>query len=343
MEETGRNKTLPTLDVVIPVFNEEEVLEVLFESLRDVFSPENSEVHRIRRVRYIMIDDGSSDRSCDIIGGHIASGSPAILYRLSRNFGHQNALSAGLDHSDADLVAIIDADLQDPPEVILDMIRKWREGFDIVYGVRRKRKEAWYKVACYWVFYRILAFLSEVEIALDSGDFCLMDKRVVEAICRLPERMKFPRVLRSWVGFSHTAVEYERQKRNAGKSKYSFSRLYKLATDGVISASTRPLRISQYTCILFMIITGVFMVYAVKKWLSYPAENEIALWFVFGYLVTSSGFFILSLCIYALSAYIGRMFIEVKGRPSYIIMEVIGKDSLRPKMNTNGDGDNGIE
>ena len=338
-----RSKLWVSLDIVIPVYNEEEVLNVLFKKLETVFSSSNQEKHLIKSVNYLMIDDGSKDRSAEIICQYIGQGNPAVLYRLSRNYGHQNAVSAGLEYSTADVVGIIDADLQDPPEAILDMIKKWREGFDLVYGVRKKRKEGWYRVGCYWVFYRILAFLSEVDIALDSGDFCLMEGRVVEAICRLPEKIRFPRVLRSWVGFSHTAVEYERQKRQAGRSKYSFSKLYKLATDGIVSASIRPLRISQYTCILFMIITGVFMVYAVTKWLSYVPENEIALWFVFGYLVTSSGFFILSLCIYALCAYVGRMFIEVKGRPSYIIMEVISKDGLIPKGNKDSDGDDGIE
>jgi glycosyltransferase involved in cell wall biosynthesis len=154
-----RNDLWITLDIVIAVYNEQECLDLLFKRLESVFSSLNLKKNFIGSVSYVMIDDGSVDQSAEIITSYIAQGIPAILYRLSRNFGHQNAVSAGLDYANADIVVIIDADLQDPPELILQMIGKWREGYDVVYGVRRKRKENFVRVSCYWLFYRLLAFL----------------------------------------------------------------------------------------------------------------------------------------------------------------------------------------
>ena len=182
---------------MVAVWNEEEVLALLFERLGSVFSSEKLQQLRIKTVRYLMIDDGSRDRSAEIIAAAIDRGVQAVLYRLSRNFGHQSAVSAGLDNAQGDLVAIIDADLQDPPELIPAMVERWREGHDVVYAQRRRRAETPIKLVGYWAFYRLVAFLADVDIPLDTGDFCLMDRRVVETIRALPERLRFPRVLRA--------------------------------------------------------------------------------------------------------------------------------------------------
>ena len=316
-----------SLDIVIPVYNEEKVINSLFGTLKDVFSSDNKYRYRIKNVRYIIVDDGSKDQSAKIICEHISRGIPAVFYRLSRNFGHQNAVSAGLNNADADLVAIIDADLQDPPEVILQMIAEWREGFDIVYGVRTKRKENFFKVASYWLFYRLLSFLSEIDIPLDSGDFCLLDMNVVRAIRDLPETLRHPRILRAWVGFRQTGIKYERTARKAGSTKYSFSKLYKLATDGVASASIRPLKISQVFSVLYLALLIALSVVILVKYSTYlRTSNEVALWFLFCYALIVLGSFIQTLCMYILSAYIGRSYLETKRRPTYLVMEVVRKN-----------------
>ena len=308
------------LDVVVPVWNEEQALGILFERLGRVFSSEAREKGGLLGVRYLMVDDGSHDASASIIAEKIRQGAPATLLRLSRNFGHQSAVSAGLDHVTADLAAVIDADLQDPPELILEMVARWREGFDIVYGVRRKRQESLLKRAGYWSFYRLVAFLSEIKVPLDGGDFCLIDARVVEVIRRLPEKLRFPRGLRAWVGFRQAGVEYDRPKRQAGSSKYTLARLYKLATDGVISSSVRPLQVAQVASVAYLLLILVLGLLLAFK----PPQLDVPPWVLVGYLLILSGNFVQALCIYILGAYLGRTYLEVKGRPSYVVMEILG-------------------
>lgn len=325
----NRNNRWVSLDIVIPVYNEEKVLDLLFNRLETVFSSSNQKIYLLKTVRYLIIDDGSKDKSANIICQYISQGTPAVLYRLSRNFGHQNAVSAGLNNAEADIVAIIDADLQDPPEVILQMIDKWRNGCDVVYGVRKKRKENFLKVASYWLFYRLLSYLSQINIPLDSGDFCLLDKKVVQVMRNLPETLRHPRILRAWVGFRQEGVEYERSARKAGSTKYSFSKLYKLATDGVASASIRPLKISQVFSVLYLLLLVVLTFVVSIKYNSYlNTNNEIALWFLFCYALIALGSFIQTLCFYIISAYIGRTYLEAKGRPTYLLMEVINKNTI---------------
>jgi polyisoprenyl-phosphate glycosyltransferase len=324
-----------SLDIIIPFFNEEKVLDLLISNLKNVFSPENLHKHNIKSVRYLMVDDGSADESANIVCNYISQGFPAILYRLSRNFGHQNAISAGINHADSDVVAIIDADLQDPPEIILEMILKWRKGCDVVYGVRKKRKENFLKVFSYWLFYRFLSFLSEIHIPLDSGDFSLLDRKVIHAMRNLPETLRHPRILRAWVGFRQEGCEYERTARKVGHTKYTFSKLYKLATDGIASASIRPLRISQFFTNIYLgllIIIGVILVLKYSFFVN--TKNELAIWFLICYALIALGSFVQILCIYILSSYIGRTYLETKQRPPYILLEVIKNEAL---LKTNKD------
>jgi dolichol-phosphate mannosyltransferase len=316
-----------SLDVVIPVWNEEEVVDLLVERLQAVFGPEARRASGLRSVRYLFVDDGSRDRTAALLAGHIRRGLPAVLFRLSRNFGHQNALSAGLAQSRADLVAVLDADLQDPPELILRMVERWREGYDVVYAQRRRRQGNPLKRAAYWLFYRTVAVLADIQIPLDSGDFGLMSRRVVERLVALPEKLRFPRVMRAWVGFPQAGVEYDRPERRAGRSKYTLTRLYKLATDGVVSSSVRPLQAAQFFSVCYLLLTMALGVFMVARHLVWPGLS-VSLPVLVGYLLVLSGNFVQVVCIYILGAYVGRTYLEVKGRPPYVVMEVVAPESV---------------
>ena len=320
-----------TLELVVPVWNEEAGLTTLFETLGSVFSPACLERHHIRGVRYLFVDDGSADASASIIARAIEGGLPAVLVRLSRNFGHQHAVSAGLDHSTADVVAIIDADLQDPPDLIPGMIDKWREGFDVVYGRRRRRRGNVFKRMGYWLFYRLVALLADIQVPLDSGDFCLLDRRVVRAISALPEKLRFPRGLRAWVGFRQTGIDYDRPARTVGTTKYTFGRLYRLATDGVVSSSVRPLQVAQVFSVSYLVLILVLGLLLALR----PPQLGIPPVVLVGYLLIITGNFVQVFCIYILGAYVGRTYLEAKGRPSYVVAEVVGEP--RPE----GDGRDG--
>jgi polyisoprenyl-phosphate glycosyltransferase len=311
-----------TLDLVIPIWNEEAVLGLLFERLAEAFSPARCAQSGIASVRYVIVDDGSRDRSAEMVRSAIERGAPAVLLRLSRNFGHQAAVSAGLDHATADLVAVIDADLQDPPELVHEMTARWREGFDVVYGVRQRRKENVLKVAGYWAFYRLVAFLSDLQVPLDGGDFGLMDQRVVAALRSLPETLRFPRVLRAWVGFRQTGVAYDRPERQGGHTKYTLGRLYRLATDGVASSSVRPLQLAQVFSFSYFVLMFVLGVVVLRR-LVFSDEPGVSPALLLTYLLIASGSFVQSLCLYILGAYVGRTYLEVKRRPAYLVMETV--------------------
>ena len=316
----------PDLDVVIPCFNEEAGVDLLVDALRETFSRKALDQAGVSEVRFIFIDDGSRDTTAAKLHAHLRNGLPGTLLILSRNFGHQSAVSAGLDVANARLVAVMDADLQDPPGVILQMIARWREGYEVVYAERRKRKEFFLKVAAYWVFYRILAFLSEVPVPKDAGDFCLMDQKVVEALRRLPERIRFPRGLRAWVGFRQCGFPYERRGRQRGETKYTLAKLYRLATDGIASMSTRALRITQLFTFLFALASLAFSGAAIWFLIDQRPEQPWAIWFILGYLLNASLGFMVMFALYILGAYVGRTYLEVKQRPSYIVREILRSD-----------------
>ncbi len=270
-----------------------------------------------------MIDDGSTDASARMIAEEIARGLPATLYRLSRNFGHQAAVSAGLENSSADFVAVLDADLQDPPELIPAMLEKAREGYDVAVAQRRRRKEGPLRALGYWVFYRLVAALSDVPVPVDSGDFCLLTRRVVAELKVLPESLRFPRVLRAWVGFPQTGLSFDRPARLAGKSKYTLSRLYRLATDGIVSASVRPLQVAQVFSVAYIAIIAI-LGGVLLMWPGRFLETKPVSLVAFGFLLILVGNFVQVFCMYILGAYVGRTYLEVKGRPTYIVMETVG-------------------
>jgi len=205
---------------------------------------------------------------------------------------------------------------------VLEMIDKANEGFNVVFGQRRRRKEHVLKRMGYWSFYRLLAFLSDISLPLDSGDFCLLDRRVVSALHDLPERLRYPRVLRAWVGFRQTGVEYDRPRRQAGETKYTLGKLYRLATDGIAAASIRPLKIAQFSSFLFGTMTLLLTLILVLV-LFGQVDLAIPLPFLLASILIVASNALMMLAMYVFSAYLGRMYLEIKGRPPYIVMETI--------------------
>lgn len=304
------------LSVIIPVFNEQEVLSELFERLRNTL--EGIKVN----YEIIFIDDGSTDNSLKILRDFYLKDKRFKAISFSRNFGHQIAVSAGLDLAFGKAVVIIDADLQDPPEVIPDLIKKWKEGYQVVYTIRKKRKENLFKRAAYKVYYQILRKLADIDIPLDSGDFCLMDKRVVKLIRSLPERTRFIRGLRSWVGFRQIGIEYERDKRFAGKPKYTFGKLLTLALDGIISFSGVPLKLAIIVGFIISSFSLIYTLYIVVNRI-FNTANQVPGWTTIVVAVIFLGGVQL-IIIGLVGEYITRIFNEVKNRPLYILKEKVG-------------------
>lgn len=308
----------PVLSVVIPVYEEEVNLPVLYVRLTQVLTASEPE-HEI-----IFIDDGSRDRSVEIMHRLAASDPRVVVVELSRNFGHQVAISAGLDQARGDGVIIMDADLQDPPEVLPQFIAKWREGHDVVYAIREQRKEGWVKRLLYSLFYRMLQRIANIDIPLDAGDFCIMDRRVVEILNGMPERNRFVRGIRSWVGLDQVGLTYERQARYAGHEKYSYRRLVYLALDGLISFSFVPLRMITVTGFIISAISIVLaVIYFVQRLVVGPnpqgfTTTIVAVLFLAGMQLITLG---------VIGEYIDRIFEEVKRRPLYVVRRVTGKQS----------------
>jgi len=303
----------PHISVVVPVYNEEENLPELQRRLACTLAPYEYDV--------LFIDDGSRDASLALLLAFHKENPRMKALSFSRNFGHQVAISAGIDHAGGDAVILMDGDLQDPPEVLPQFIEKWKEGFEVVYAVRRRRKENLLKRLAYAAFYRILRKVSYLSIPLDSGDFCLMDRKVADVVRGLPERTRFVRGLRTWAGYRQTGLEYERDKRYAGKPKYTFGKLLKLAYDGIVAFSDIPLRLAIYLGLgsaAAAFLGGLLVVYEkvtnnvpVVGWTS----TIVTLLFLGGMILTTLGI---------IGEYISRIYEEVKHRPLYIIRERIG-------------------
>ena len=303
------------VSVVVPVFNEQQTLDRLVERITAALdgAGETFEV--------VFVNDGSRDRSAEMLRAHHARDPRLKCISLSRNFGHQVAVTCGLDHAAGDAVIVMDGDLQDPPEVLPGMIARWREGFDVVYAVRRRRKEGFAKVLAYKSFYWILRRVSYLDIPLDSGDFSLMDRRVVDLLATMPERNRFVRGLRTWVGLRQAGYEYERDARFAGESKYSFTKLLRLAFDGLVSYSFAPLRMVSNLGMLVSLSALVYMLYLLLA--RVLGDTTIQGWTSTVVIVLFlGGIQLLSLGI--IGEYIGRIFDEVKQRPQYVVSETLG-------------------
>lgn len=305
----------PELSIVIPVYDEEAGLRELDERLRASLAPLELDYE------ILFVNDGSRDGSLSVLRDLRAKDDRLKIIDFSRNFGHQIAISAGLDHARGAAVIVMDGDLQDPPEILPDLVARWREGYEVVYAVREKRKEGVLKRAAYAVFYRLLQRISDTEIPLDSGDFSLMDRRVVDMLVQLPERNRFVRGLRAWVGFRQTSFAYERDARFAGDPKYDFGRLLRLALDGVFAFSHAPLRLATLVGLGITGVGGALAVWIfVKRVIQYevvPGFATVAILVLFfgGVQLVTIGI---------LGEYIARIYTEVKGRPRYVIRELDG-------------------
>jgi polyisoprenyl-phosphate glycosyltransferase len=319
------------ISVIVPAFNEADAISQLHKRV-SASASSWGEDHEL-----IIVDDGSRDATLSICKS-LASVDPHLkILSLSRNFGHQAALSAGLAYASGDVIAVIDADLQDPPEQLGRFINKCRQGYDVVYAVRRKRKEGVLKRTAYHVYYRLLRRLTALDMPLDAGDFCVMNRIVVDRLNNLPERGRYLRGLRAWLGYSQAALEYERDPRAFGEPKYTIAGLIKLAIDGIFNFSYKPL---QTVVILGGIIAAVTLILAAFVILQYVSDIS-----VFGYnphqargwtsLMLAVLFFagVELLAIGVLGEYVGRLFEEVKARPIFLVKEAVNFDTGLAKVN----------
>ncbi|MCX8072607.1 MAG: glycosyltransferase family 2 protein [Candidatus Binatia bacterium] len=313
---SGSPGATPTLSLVVPVLNEEETIPVFYR--RAVAALEQTGVP----FEIVFVDDGSQDNTFETARA-LSQRDPRVkIIRFSRNFGHQTAVTAGLHYAAGAAVAVIDGDLQDPPEFVPRLFEKWKEGYEVVYAVRRSRKENVFKRAAYRLFYRLLRRLSYIDIPLDSGDFAIMDRRVVDQLNAMPERNRFVRGIRAWVGFRQIGLEYDRDARFAGESKYSLSKLFRLAYDGLISYSYVPLRLAtQFGFVISAVAFGLILYLLVLR-IVY-GERLVTGWTsTVVVILFLGGIQLLSLGI--LGEYVGRIFDEVKRRPLYVVRETVG-------------------
>lgn len=303
------------LGLIIPCYNEEAVLPKLLAGLEKM--QESSDL----RINVLFIDDGSRDRTFELITEAALKNRSIACLRFSRNFGHQIAVAAGLRYVEGDVVGVLDADLQDPPEVMLKMVDKWAEGYDVVYGVRQNRKEGVMLRGAYALFYRLLKRVANVELPLDAGDFCVMDRRVVDCLKRMPEHAPFIRGLRGWAGFKQTGFPYDRAARAGGESKYDFSKLLNLAVQGLVSFSSVPLRLATWFGLFASAVGFCLMVWALVSALVLdkvpPGWASLAVMVLF-----FGGVQLIVMGI--IGEYVGRIFDEVKNRPHFIIDSSVG-------------------
>lgn len=309
----------PLLSVVVPLYNEEGNVVPLIERLESILSGLRGEP----AYEIVVVNDGSTDRTLERVRAEMRLHKGLVLVNLSRNFGHQLAATAGIDTAAGDAVILMDGDLQDPPELIAEFVERWRAGYDVVYAVRRSRKgESFFKILTARLFYRLVRRMTKVDIPVDTGDFRLMSRRVVDALQRSPERHRFLRGMVSWVGFAQIGVPYDRDERHSGVTKYPLGKMLRFAVDGITSFSDAPLRLASY---LGFCSSGVAFIYAlvviVSKLFSVNppaytpgwASTIVAVIFLGGVQLIGIGI---------LGEYLGRVYDEVKGRPIYLISDI---------------------
>ena len=305
---------MPKYSLVIPVYNEQSNILALYERVSAVMDGLDD------RSELILIDDGSHDRTLELLRALHDRDDRVVYLSLARNFGHQIAVTAGLNYVRGDVIIVLDGDLQDPPELIPDLLALWRQGYHVVYAQRTKRvREGWFKRLCAYAFYRLLTHLANVEIPTDTGDFCLMDRSVVDLLNQMPERNRYLRGLRAWVGFRQIAFKFDRDSRYAGSVKYTFAKSLGLAINGLVSFSIVPLRLSTYLGLcsaVFAIVMALLVLYwrvFTNSTLTGFATIAIAIFFLGAVQLISIGI---------LGEYIGRIYEEVKHRPLYTLSEV---------------------
>ncbi len=305
------------ISVVIPMYYEEEVANECYNRTKKVLNGLENYDHEI-----VFVNDGSKDKTLPILKEIATKDEKAKVISFSRNFGHQAAVTAGLKFVTGDCILIIDSDMQDPPELLVDMLKLWEDGNEVIYAKRKTRKgESKFKLMTAKMFYKILNNLSDVEIPKDTGDFRLVDRKVVDVINSMPEHNKFLRGLFSWVGFKQEPIEYERQERFAGKTKYPLKKMLKLASDGIISFSTKPLKIIGGIGIASIFISFILLIYAILSYI-FKWNNLASGWTS---LMVAITFFagVQLVSIWMISEYIARIYDDTKQRPEYIINEKI--------------------
>jgi len=306
----------PLVTVVFPVYNEKENIDALESRLQPIIEQISGGEFEV-----LFVDDGSRDGSAEILDAINRRDGRYKIIHFSRNFGHQAALQAGLDAARGQAVVLMDADLQDPPEMLSQFLDKWREGYEVVYAIRRKRKESLWKRAAYGAFYRSMKFVANIDTPLDAGDFCLLDHRVVATLTALPERNKFLRGLRSWVGFKQVGIEYERDARNAGEAKYTMRKLVQLALSGYVGFSSFPLRLAAWLGMLaasagFLMTIWVVLIRITKPHIPQGwASTSALILFMGGVQMIMLG---------VIGEYLGRVYDEVRGRPLYLVSSRVG-------------------
>jgi dolichol-phosphate mannosyltransferase len=308
----------PVFSIVAPIFNEAGNIDELHRRVSAVMETVGEPWE------LVMVNDGSTDGSAELLHAlHQQDPKHVRVVQFSRNFGHQMAVTAGMDYSSGQAIVLIDADLQDPPEILPEMIQKWRDGYEVVYAVRAKREgESWFKLATASLFYRILYRITDVNIPLDTGDFRLMDRRVVDVVESMREKHRFLRGMVSWVGFRQTGVEYTRDKRHAGVTKYPLRKMLRFAWDGITGFSYLPLQMATYLgfaiaafSALAILVVVALRVFANTEPLEGQATTLVTVLFLGSVQLISLGI---------IGEYLGRIYNEVKGRPLYIVSNVLG-------------------
>ncbi len=310
------------LSVVVPCFNEEQVIRACHQTLSEVLRAQ------VGDYEIVYVNDGSTDNTYQLLAGLQRSDPKIKVIDLARNFGHQIAVSAGLAYAEGAAVALMDADLQDPPEVLVQMFHLWEQGYEVVFGVRKTRAgESWFKLKTAEWFYRILNLLSDTEIPRDTGDFRLLDRKAVDALLRMPERDRLLRGLSSWIGFRRYGLEYERSARAAGVTKYPFHKMLRLALDGILSFSVVPLRLVSVMGIAAAGLSLLGISYALvlrlftRIWVPGWTLLFIGMLFIGGMQMLSMGI---------VGEYIGRIYTEAKQRPLYLVREVLASTAQPP-------------
>jgi dolichol-phosphate mannosyltransferase len=321
----NESRRLEVISVVVPCFNEEEVIRTTYGRLVEVLKSLSETEFEL-----VFVDDGSRDHTLSILRTLQVGDSRVRVVAFSRNFGHQIAVTAGLENATGDAVVLIDADLQDPPEIIEQMLTCWRSGADVAYGVRAEREgETTFKLWTAKVFYRLINHISDVVIPLDTGDFRLMDRKVVDALLSMPERDRFVRGMVAWLGFRQEAIHYKRAARFAGETKYPLRKMVRFALDGILSFSLVPLKLATWMGIATTGLALVGILYAIlirvltEMWVPGWTMLFVACLFIGGIQLTFLG---------VLGQYVGRIYGEVKRRPLYVVSERLGFASI-PRVN----------
>jgi polyisoprenyl-phosphate glycosyltransferase len=320
------------VSLAIPVFNEEAVVPELVRRTSSVLDGIPGGPHEI-----VLVDDGSSDRTLELLEQAAEKDPRIVVVSLSRNFGHQTALAAGLDQVSGDVAILLDGDLQDPPEAVPTLLEWYQQGYDVVYVRRVNRKESWWLRLCYYIFYRLLAALSSVQLPLDAGDFGLMSRRVVNEIRSMPEQHRYLRGLRTWVGFRQIGIPMERSARQAGRTKYSPLKLLALASDGIFAFSVVPLRAAAVLGAAAIGLSFLFALYSLyAKFRHNSPQGFTALIVTMAFLSGMNLFFL-----GVIGEYVGRVYEQTKGRPRYVVLKILrrnGSNTAEKKSVSQADG-----